>query len=283
MPAFTNMATLTYNGNTVNSNVVTGQIRQSLTAMKTALRDTYGPGEDVTYVVSLVNTGSTALTELTLTDDLGGYQWNGETVYPLSYEENTLQLYVNGVLQPTPTVTAEPELVVTGINVPAGGNVLVVYETEVTGFAPLTVDGEIVNTVTVSGGGLSENITAQETVTVRQEASLVITKALEPAEVPENGQITYTFTIQNFGNVPVVATDDAVLTDDFDPILSGLTVTYNGTAWAQGDQYTYDPATGIFATVPGQILVPAAEITQNPDGTWSTTPGTAVLTVTGTV
>ena len=47
--------------------------------------------------------------------------------------------------------------------------------------------------------------------------------------------------------------------------------------------YTYDETTGIFATLPGRITVPAATYTQAEDGTWVTTPGTAVLTVTGTV
>ena len=126
-------------------------------------------------------------------------------------------------------------------------------------------------------------MTATETVTVRQEADLVITKALEPALVSDNGQLTYTFTVQNFGNTPVVATDDAVMNDTFDPILNPITVTFNGTPWAEGVNYTYDAATGAFATVAGQITVPAGTAVQNPDGTWTVTPGTAVITVTGTV
>ena len=48
MPAFTNMATLTYNGNTVNSNVVTGQILEVLTVIKTAVLPEYSVGDDVT-------------------------------------------------------------------------------------------------------------------------------------------------------------------------------------------------------------------------------------------
>ncbi|MEI3130006.1 MAG: hypothetical protein V8S89_03925 [Oscillospiraceae bacterium] len=79
--------------------------------------------------------------------------------------------------------------------------------------------------------------------------------------------------------------DDAItLRDTFQPILRNLTATLNGETLsiAQGD-YTYDETTGIFATLPGRITVPAATYTQAEDGTWVTTPGTAVLTVTGTV
>jgi hypothetical protein len=39
--------------------------------------------EIVTYVVTLRNTGNGPLTGLVVTDDLGGYDFNGTTVYPL--------------------------------------------------------------------------------------------------------------------------------------------------------------------------------------------------------
>ena len=96
-------------------------------------------------------------------------------------------------------------------------------------------------------------------------------------------QLTYTFTIQNFGNEAVVATDDAVLTDTFDPILEDIAVTYNGEVWVEGVNYTYDESTGVFTTLPGQITVSAATFTQNEDGTWTVTPGAATLVVTGTI
>lgn len=96
--------------------------------------------------------------------------------------------------------------------------------------------------------------------------------------VAENGRITYTFTIQNTGNTPVTATDDVILRDTFDPVLNGLTVTYNGAPWTAGTQYTYDGTTGLFATTAGQITVPAATYTQDPvTGAWAVTPGVSEL------
>ncbi len=50
----------------------------------------------------------------------------------------------------------------------------------------------------------------------------------------------------------------AVITDDFDPILKNLTVSFNGTAWTEGVDYTYDETTGSFATIAGNVTVPAA-------------------------
>ena len=100
----------------------------------------------------------------------------------------------------------------------------------------------------------------------------------------DNDRVTYTFVIQNSGNEAVVATDNAVITDTFDPILTDLAVSFNGTAWTQGTQYNYNEATGLFATVPSQITVPAATYTQDPvTGAYTITPGVATLIVTGTI
>ena len=100
----------------------------------------------------------------------------------------------------------------------------------------------------------------------------------------DNDRVTYTFVIQNSGNQAVVATDNAAITDTFDPILTALAVTFDSTSWTQGVQYNYDETTGLFTTVPGQILVPAATYTQNPvTGEYSVTPGIATLVVIGTI
>lgn len=186
------------------------------------------------------------------------------------------------MLQAAPDVTAGPPLRFTGITVPAGGTAALVYQAEVTAYAPPTADGVISNTVTVSGGALAGQ-TATEEITASQAARLEITKALSPAVVAENGQLTYTFTIRNFGPTAVDAADDAAVTDTFSPVLNDITVTYNGTPWATPGDYTYSAATGVFSTTPGRITVPAAAYTQSTDGTWVITPGTATLVVSGTI
>ena len=283
MASFTNFATLIYNGGTSNSNTVTGELLETLTLTKTAASSRYTARDNVTYVLSLVNGGTTPLTELALTDNLGGYAFGTDTVYPLTYNEGTLRVYVNGVLQTTPTVTAGPPLTVTGLTVPAGGNAQLVYEAAVTRYAPLDQEAAITNTATVTGGGLAAPLTAQATLAAAQRADLTVSKAICPATVTESGQLTYTFVLQNFGNTAATAGDNVILTDTFDPALTGLTVTYNGDAWKEGDNYTYDAATGTFATIAGQITVPAATYTQETDGTYTVTPSTTTVTVTGTV
>lgn len=98
MATFTNQATLTYNGQTTISNVTVGELTETLTAAKTAVVPTYGTDGRVTYILSLVNSGTAPLTGLTITDDLGGYTFNAGTVYPLSYTAGSVRYYQNGVL-----------------------------------------------------------------------------------------------------------------------------------------------------------------------------------------
>lgn len=283
MASFTNFATLSYNGGTTNSNIVTGEILEALTAVKTAVSANYSAGDRITYALSFVNTGTAAITDYTVTDNLGGYTVGANTVYPLAYNAGTVRYYINGVLQTAPTVTAGPPLTVTGLTVPAGGNAVLIYETTATPVAPLATGSSITNTATITGGGLTTPITAQATVETANSADLTISKALSPTTVTENGQITYTFVISNTGNTEATAADNVVVTDTFDPILRNIAVTYNGTAWTEGTNYTYNAATGVFTTLAGQITVPAATFTQNTDGTFTVTPGTATLVITGTV
>lgn len=286
MAAFTNRATISWGDTIRDSNVVTGEIVEVLSMTKNASRTTYLPGDTVTYIISIRNSGTTPFSALTVTDDLGAYPVGDPaiTVTPLTYADGTVQQYVNGDLIAPPTVTDTDPLTLTGITVPAGGNVLLVYEAAVNAFAPADTAGTIVNTAEVSGGGLSAPITDTAQITAASEASLTISKSLCPETVTENGQINYTFVIQNVGNTPAVTTDAVVLRDTFDPILDPITVTYNGTPVTSPAFYTYDPATGVFETVPGAITVPAATFTQDPTtGIITTTPGTAVVRVSGTV
>ena len=284
MAIFSNQATLTYNGNSTNSNIAYGEILDLLAVTKTAVEGSYTPGTLVTYVITLRNTGNTQLTGLTVTDNLGGYDLTGTTVYPLTYEDSSELLFVNGIPQAAPAVTAGPPLVITGVNVPADGDVVLVYQARANDYADPSDDGTINNTVTVTGDGINTPVTATETITAESAPALTISKTITPSQVVDNQRVTYTFVIQNSGNQAVVATDNAAITDTFDPILTALAVTFNGTAWTQGVQYNYNEATGLFTTVPSQILVPPATYTQDPvTGAYTVTPGIATLVVTGTI
>ena len=263
MARFTNQAQLRYGNSVANSNIAVGEILEVLSATKTAVKNTYSANEDVTYVVSIVNAGTVAVNGLTITDNLGTYVFDTANLTPLTYIDGSIKYYVNGVLQPTPTVKSDPPLVISGINIPAGGDVVIVYETQVNEFAPSDANSTITNTAMIAGNGITP-ITIEETIEADNEPILTITKSVSPVPVTENGTLTYTFVI--------------------DPVLSNLNVTFNGVAWTEGVNYTYDEATGLFTTVVGQITVPQATYTQDPvTNAWVVNPGISTLVVTGTV
>ncbi len=284
MATFTNQAFLTYNGVTTASNIVTGEFEQELAVTKTALGTVYDNRGDITYVVSITNSGTANYTALTVTDDLAAYTSGTLQLYPLRYKAGSVKYYVNGVLQADPTVGQTVPLTITGINVPAGGNALIIYEADVTDYANPSNGATLVNTVTVSGTGVGTALTASATVTASTDPVLAITKAISPSTVTEGSTVTYTFEIQNTGNTALTDNANAVITDTFDPILTNITVTYNGTAWTAGNEYTYDQTTGVFTTTAGVISAPAATYTQSAaTGIWSATPGVSTLVITGTV
>ena len=283
MATFFNQATLSYRGTVLASNVATGEIVETLSANKTAVTEEYTRGTAITYALNILNSGAAPFAGLTVTDDLGAYAFGDVTLTPLDYEEGSVKLFVNGVLQASPAVTAGPPLVSSGISVPANGVATLLYTALANEFAPPTEGSSITNTAVVSGGGLT-SVTVSAAVPAATEPALSILKSISPASVPENGQVTYTFELRNAGGAATVQTDEVSVTDTFDPLLSDLTVTVDGTARTAPADYTYNEASGLFRTVSGTLTVPAASYTQDPvTGAWSTVPGVTVLTVTGTI
>ena len=284
MATFYNKATLSYNGTSTDSNIVTGEILAALTASKQALDQSYEAGETITYAISLVNSATSTLSGLTITDNLGAYSFGAQTLVPLTLVPGSLYFYINGVLQPTPAISSTSPLTLTGISIPAGGNAILLYNATVNEYAPLDLESTITNTGSANGNTLVAPVSFTETIGKNTAADLSISKSLCPETITENGEITYTFLIQNTGNLSAGLAENVIISDVFQPVLENLTVTYNGTIWSEPANYTYDETTGAFQTVTGSITVPPATFTQNPlTGEWTTTPGVAVIRVTGTI
>jgi len=278
MAQFTNQAQITYGNVVANSNIAVGEIISSLSATKTAIRQTYNQDSDITYIINIVNSGTSPLTDLTVADNLGQYPFGIGNLIPLDYIDGTLRYFVNGISQPEPAIDTTNGLTITGISVPAGGTALLVYEANVNRFAPIGENGSITNEVVITGE--CGNVTASETVTAVTEPQITITKSVSPVPVSCGDTVTYTFLLQNYGANPLAATDNAVVSDIFNPILSDVTASLNGVAVP----FTYDETTGAFATNQGAVTVPAATITQDlTTGAWTVTPGFSTLVVTGTI
>lgn len=283
MAQFTNQAQIRYGNAVANSNIAVGEILEVLSASKTAVRTTYGQNDSVTYIVSIVNAGTVPVTGLTLSDNLGAYTFGTGSLTPLTYVEGTVKYYVNGTLQTAPAVTAAPVFTITGITVPAGGNAMIIYEAMVNQYAPLDAGSSITNNANISGGGITP-VTVDEIVSAQTAPLLTITKSISPVPVTENGTITYTFLIQNGGSADADAASGVTVSDNFDPVLTNLTATYNGTPLVPGTDYTYNETSGEFVTTAGRITVPAAAFTQDATtGIWAINPGVGTLVVTGTV
>ncbi len=284
MAQFTNQAQLSYGNVVTSSNIAVGEILEALSATKTAIYPSYNQNDTVTYIINIVSSGATELSNLTVSDNLGAYTFGTSTLVPLDYVDGSARLFVNGVLQPAPVVSSTgTALIFSGINIPAGANVAIIYEARTNEFAPLGADGSITNTATISGAGITP-IQVSETIDATIAPIVSITKSISPVPVSPNGVVTYTFVIENRGNTEITAVDNAQITDLFDPILSNITVTFNGTSWAEGTNYTYDQATGQFATVEGEVVVGAATYTQDPaTGVWVLTPATSTLVITGNI
>ena len=286
MATFFNQASISFNGYVTNSNVTAGEVIDTLAVTKTAISENYGASDGVVYAVSIVNGGTSPITDITLTDDLGAYTVGDSTVVPLDYIDGSARLYINGVLAPAPTVVAGPPLVFSGINIPAGANALLLYEARTNAYAPLGEGSSINNTVSATSTlpCVEGPIEASATVPVEEFTALSIAKSICPDTVASCEEVNYSFVLQNAGNRAVVATDGVVVSDTFVPALSNITVTFNGTELTEGTDYTYDEATGEFATLPGVITIPAAVFSQNTEtGVITTTPGSSLLTVSGTV
>ena len=285
MATFFNQATLSYGGNVVNSNTTEAELLSGLQLTKTAITPTYSQGDGVVYAITLSNMGSAAYNALTVTDNLGAYTLAGGTVaVPLTYVDGSLLYYLNGVLQPSPTVTAAGNLSIEGINLPANSTATFIYEARANEFAPIAQGSVITNTASTNGGAGIGEISATATVTADEAPELTIAKAVCPAVLSDNDQLTYTLIVQNLGNTPIVATDGVIVSDVFNPILSDITVTLNGTALDEGTGYTYNDTTGAFATLSGALPIPGATAVQDPTtGAWTLVPGVATLTVTGVV
>lgn len=283
----TNQATLTYNFGTqtatAESNIATAILQGPITAEKSSLDTDYTEGEDITYFVNLTNSSESALTNVTVTDDLGTYAVSPTlSVTPLTYT-GPAQLFINGI--PTtvlvPTVTAS-SVTFTIPSLSSGDNALITYKATVNGNAPLATASTVENTVSVTADGIVETVTDSHILTVENYADVEIVKAMSPSTVTDGSTLTYSFEIFNYGNTDAT---NVVLTDAFSPAPTQITVTVNGDP-IQASEYSY--VNGVL-TLPTQgaatsITVPAATFTQDPStGEFTTVPGTVSITVSGTI
>lgn len=278
---FYNTATLTYAGNTVRSNTVSGTITEAMNGDKIPLSRTYRKGDEVSYLITIRNTSNTVMNNVTVTDDLGKGIYGTGIHTPMAVKQDSVNVLVNGTPVLDADILTEPELTVSGFDIPVIGNATIAYTAVLNDFAPLTAGEEITNTVEVNADNLAAPISFDADIAPAVGAVLAVEKNLMPTVIPEDGSLIYTFTIRNFGNAATTTADAVVLSDIFTPKIAISNVYYGRTQWQENVNYTYED--GVFTTLANQITVPAATFTRGTDDAVLIEPGTATIVITGTV
>lgn len=280
----TNQASLNYqyNGQTASvlSNIATATLAEALSVEKVSVENVYRFGDELTYSVSVLNGSGSALTGVTVTDDLGTYTPGTFGITPLTFVAPAI-LFVDGVYAGNITPAVEANRIVFTIpTLAAGSRAQILYKAAVNGNAPLALGSEITNTATVLANGITAPVSDSNTVTVDNYADVTITKTMTPSSVVDGEALTYTFVINNYGNTEATS---IVLTDAFDPAPENITVQINGVTVPATD-YTY---VGGVLTLPAagsatELSLPAATITQDiATGNVIVTPSSLTVTVTG--
>ena len=256
-----NSATLTYNSGantgSAASNVVSTSLLDSysLAVEKFTANDSWRPGENITYLVTVTNTGTQPLYAVEITDDLGG-------VATLDYVVNSA-LIVNGsaVTAVTPTNTNPLTIPLSSV-LQSGESVTVLYVAQVSTTVSDALQ-TITNTVSASARQESATgtvVTAQpDSVTIDREdfADISIAKSVDKAVISSGDTLTYTFTIENTGNIPAT---NVVITDtlptgfaitSIQSVTDGVTTVYNATDYTvSADNTLILPTGGVTITVP---------------------------------
>lgn len=225
MAIITNSASLTFNNErTASSNEVDTEVResQSVAIVKDALLTNYVPGEPVGYVITVTNTGTGNLTDITVSDNLG----SETTAKLLSYVDNSIVARQGATaLSPSVTRTAD-SLVISNLGTLAAGQSITIALSLLPSAAQAN---EITNTATVKATTpLATTVTASDTATITpaQQELVTLLKAA-PSTVASGGVLPYTLIAQNEGTV---AAENIVFTDTLPTgyTVTGIELTVNG-------------------------------------------------------
>jgi len=146
MAVFSNKANLKYNGKSIDSNTVYGNMPSSALLTKHHVESDYASGSTITYIINIVNISDAALTDISLV---------------------TIMFYLDGIMQPAPPLSSDGELTVNNLTIPSGSVATIIYQTTVAVLTPVS----ITNTVTLSGDGLPSEISASDTIQIGKTCS----------------------------------------------------------------------------------------------------------------
>ena len=152
MATIENFATVSYTSGGVAatkvSNLAEIELNSSLDFSKITLGNTYTAGSSITYILSVTNSATTAISNIVISDDLGTYEFGASELTPLTFEEPAL-LLINGQDTSAQLVTdtsVAGSLTFTIPTLATGATANIIYNAIPNGFAPLESSSTIVNT-----------------------------------------------------------------------------------------------------------------------------------------
>ncbi|MEN0084686.1 MAG: hypothetical protein AAGC66_07950 [Leifsonia sp.] len=191
---------------------------------KTASAATVQPGGNLTYTVTVKNTGNipyTAADPATISDNLSGVLddavYNGDAAVSFSA----------GSTSAAPTVTGST-LSWSG-PLAVGETATITYSVKVD--SPDTGDHNLTNAVTPGTNG-GTCATAADCTTTTPVQSFSVTKTADRTEVVPGQKVTYTITVKNTGTVDYTAAAPASFSDDLSAVLDDATYNNDATGGA---------------------------------------------------
>ena len=240
--------------NTATSNVLPINYTSSggLTLAKTSDKQTFSPGEIITYTVTITNSSSSYLNGVRIIDNLGGNN--------LAYVLSSATLSTSSGSYPVNPISTNP-LTFTLQQLASGATMTLTYKAQVIFNLPSTVS-LITNTVQGIGYPYSGTITgyANHTIQKKTESDFTVTKSSSLTDVSTNQSFNYYITLTN--NTASLATITSItdnLPSNFNLTGSSIKVGNNPVTTLLATDYTISSGNQLVVTkVNGAtITVPA--------------------------
>lgn len=279
-----NTASATYNfgrsesGSAVSNTATTNLIEEyAITGTKLTNNASFRNGENLTYQISVTNSGTESLYDVTIADNLGG------DTNPLSYLDNSATYNINGISAFIIPTSVRPLTIVLPTPLASGETATITYVARVSSGLDESVES-IVNEATItakkgSAAGDDISVSPNPTVTVERGefADVSVSKTVSSSQVVAGEEFSYVISLTNSGTLDatgVVVTDK--LPDGF--TITSLTSETNGvTTTFSASDYSIDASTNTLTIPSGSTLsitVPAAADGVN---------GVTTITITGSI